>query len=60
MYTQYVFPFELAAVVLLVAIVAAIALTLAARPASAFSLDAPLVVTLGTDRLPAVVSVATV
>lgn len=32
MYTQYVFPFEIAAVVLLVAIIAAIALTMRRRP----------------------------
>lgn len=37
LYTQYVYPFEIAAVVLLVAIVAAIALTLRRRPDSKYT-----------------------
>ena len=36
LYTQYVYPFEIAAVILLVAIVAAIALTLRRRPDSKY------------------------
>lgn len=36
LYTQYVYPFEIAAVILLVAIVAAIALTLRRRPATKY------------------------
>jgi NADH-quinone oxidoreductase subunit J len=51
LYTDYVFPFELAAVILLVAIVAAIALTLRGRKNSKFqNPEAQLRVTAG-DRL---------
>jgi NADH-quinone oxidoreductase subunit J len=51
MYTQYVFPFELAAVVLLVAIVAAIALTLRHRKETKYQDAATQLSARASDRL---------
>ena len=51
LYTQYVYPFELASVILLVAIVAAIALTLRRRKDSKFQDPARQVVVRKQDRI---------
>ena len=51
LYTQYVYPFEIAAVILLVAIVAAIALTLRRRKDSRYNNPSVAVHTKAADRL---------
>ncbi len=51
LYTQYVYPFEIAAVILLVAIVAAIALTLRRRPDSKYQDPGRQVVVRKEDRI---------
>jgi len=51
LYTQYVYPFEIAAVILLVAIVAAIALTLRRRPDSKHQRPGDQVVVRKQDRI---------
>jgi len=51
LYTFYVYPFELAAVILLVAIVAAIALTLRKRPDTKYQKPADQVMVRKADRL---------
>lgn len=51
LYTQYLYPFEIAAVVLLVAIVAAISLTLRRRPETKYIDPAKQVVVKKSDRL---------
>jgi NADH-quinone oxidoreductase subunit J len=51
LYTYYVYPFEIAAVILLVAIVAAIALTLRRRPDSKYQDPGKQVVVRKQDRL---------
>jgi len=51
LYTEYVYPFELAAVILLVAIVAAIALTLRRRPGTKHQDPAKQVVVRRQDRV---------
>ncbi len=51
LYTQYVYPFEIAAVILLVAIVAAIALTLRRRKDSRYNDPSVAVHTKAADRL---------
>lgn len=51
LYTTYVYPFEIAAVVLLVAIVAAIALTLRTRPGTRYQKIEEQVVVKKADRL---------
>jgi len=50
-YTDYVYPFELAAVILLVAIIAAIALTLRKRPGTKYLNPAEQVTVTKADRL---------
>jgi NADH-quinone oxidoreductase subunit J len=51
LYTQYVYPFEIAAVILLVAIVAAIALTLRRRPDSKYQDPSRQVLVRKQDRI---------
>jgi len=51
LYTQYVYPFEIAAVILLVAIVAAIALTLRRRPDSKYQHPSDQVAVRKQDRI---------
>jgi NADH-quinone oxidoreductase subunit J len=51
LYTDYVFPFELAAVILLVAIIAAIALTLRHRKETKYQSPATQLAVKSTDRL---------
>ncbi|MFK7956225.1 MAG: NADH-quinone oxidoreductase subunit J [Lysobacterales bacterium] len=51
LYTQYVYPFEIAAVILLVAIVAAIALTLRRRPKTRYQTPSKQVMVRKEDRL---------
>jgi len=51
LYTQYIYPFEIAAVLLLVAIVAAIALTLRRRPQTKYQDPATHVVVKRDDRV---------
>ena len=51
LYTQYVYPFEIAAVILLVAIIAAIALTLRRRPQTRYQTPAKQVRVTKSDRL---------
>jgi len=51
LYTDYVFPFEIAAVILLVAIVAAISLTMRRRPATKYQTPGKQVQVLKSDRL---------
>jgi NADH-quinone oxidoreductase subunit J len=51
LYTDYVFPFELAAIMLLIAIVAAIALTMRRRKATKFQDPASQVTVKSTDRV---------
>ncbi len=51
LYTQYVYPFEIAAVILLVAIVAAIALTLRRRPKTRYQTPSKQVMVKKEDRL---------
>ena len=50
-YTTYVYPFEIASVILLVAIVAAIALTLRRRPGTRFQRQEEQVVVKRDDRV---------
>jgi len=51
LYTDYVFPFEIASVILLVAIVAAISLTMRRRPATKYQTPGKQVQVLKSDRL---------
>jgi len=51
LYTEYVFPFEIASVILLVAIVAAISLTMRRRPATKYQTPGKQVQVLKSDRL---------
>jgi len=51
LYTDYVYPFEIAAVILLVAIVAAISLTMRRRPATTYQTPGKQVQVLKSDRL---------
>ncbi len=51
LYTQYVYPFEIAAIILLVAIVAAIALTLRRRPDTKYQKPADQIRVSKSDRL---------
>lgn len=51
LYTDYVFPFEIASVILLVAIVAAISLTMRRRPATKYQIPGKQVQVLKSDRL---------
>jgi len=51
LYTEYVYPFEIASVILLVAIIAAIALTMRRRPATKYQTPAKQVQVLKSDRL---------
>jgi len=51
LYTQYAYPFELAAVVLLIAIVAAIVLTMRRRPGHKYQDIAAQVAVRKSDRL---------
>ena len=51
LYTEYVYPFEIAAVILLVAIVAAIALTMRRRPETKYQTPAKQIMVKKEDRL---------
>jgi NADH-quinone oxidoreductase subunit J len=51
LYTQYVYPFEIAAVILLVAIIAAIALTMRKRPGTRYQDPAKQVAVQSQDRV---------
>jgi NADH-quinone oxidoreductase subunit J len=51
LYTDYVYPFEIASVILLVAIIAAIALTMRKRPETKFQDAAKQVAVKSTDRV---------
>ena len=51
LYTDYVYPFEIAAVILLVAIIAAIALTMRKRPETKYQNPAQQVVVKRADRV---------
>ncbi len=51
LYTDYVYPFEIAAVILLVAIVAAIALTMRKRPETKYQNPAEQVAVRSKDRV---------
>lgn len=51
LYTDYVYPFEIAAVVLLVAIIAAIALTMRRRPETKYQEPAKQVIVRRADRV---------
>jgi NADH-quinone oxidoreductase subunit J len=51
LYTDYVYPFEIAAVILLVAIIAAIALTMRKRPGTKFQNPAEQVAVKPADRV---------
>jgi NADH-quinone oxidoreductase subunit J len=51
LYTDYVYPFEIAAVILLVAIIAAIALTMRKRPETKYQNPAQQVAVRSQDRV---------
>ena len=51
LYTDYVYPFEIASVILLVAIIAAIALTMRKRPETKYQNPAQQVAVKASDRL---------
>jgi len=51
LYTEYVYPFEIASVILLVAIIAAIALTMRRRPATKYQTPGKQTQVLKSDRL---------